>query len=175
MDDPPSHMAKMDCALQIYKYLLNFGNCGEVCLFASFKLAEIDVEAAACRARETSLLEKNENLGSTSGSVEGHTERCDFSKISLIGLKRCVACYSAEIDSLGTSFEAGCELDVQSQHIRGSLMQWKYVCGEVGFSEACKDYEGMFHYRKNVFGVSHCHVSLRSFLAASFSYFLCRV
>ena len=146
MDEPALHLEKLQIAVQMYNYLLKFSTSVEVSLFASFKLIEIDVENAYYIAKESGIENTN------------YLDSADF-KVSLANLKRCAACYDAEIDSLGRLFKHGSELDVQREHVKCALVQWKVMCGQMRFRDACKEYEDMFLYRQRVFGNAHCHVS----------------
>jgi hypothetical protein len=140
--------------------MVRYANSVEVSLFASFKLAEIDVESAACLAKEARLSEEaSSDVHVSHGRAEESSQANIYHGLSLASLNRCAACYDAEIDSLRSSFESGSDLDVQQQHVKSTVVQWKFLCGQISFGVACKEYENMFHYRQKVYGNSHCHVS----------------
>ena len=155
-NDPAASMEKLEDALQLYSQLVRSSRSVEVSLFASFKLVEINVDSEAYFAKEMGSLQGGSN-SSMKNSLDVLSDEG-----SLSDLRRCMACYNAEIDSLDGSFEAGCELDVQRQHVLRAVVHWKYLFGQLSYLESCKQYEDMFRYRQANFGRAHCHVSLVS-------------
>ena len=151
--DPIASMEKLEDALQLYSNLLRSARCVEVSLFASFKLVELNLDSETYLAKQIDSLKRaSDGSGIPSPSFL-------YDDIPLADLKRCAACYSAEIDGLKDSFESGCELDIQRQHVMRSVTHWKFVFGQLSYLDSCKQYEELFIYRQATFGKEHCHVS----------------